>query len=364
MGNSTLIWTMVITDSLIALAYLAISANLYDLVRKIRLPFSTMFVAFGTFILACGATHALEVYTIWVPNYWLAAGVKVVTAIASVATALFMVPARKQVEQTLADARAVHSDLSSRVESRTEELQEAIKARDQFLSIASHELKTPLTSLKLQLELLHKRIAKGVNETSTEKFSQSLRLSSLQVDRLTVLVEDLLDVSRIQAGKLSIHSEIVNLTEVVQSAIEQFSETAVKSGCQIELKIENEIQGFWDYSRIEQVLANLISNAIKYAPGSKIEIAVRNAAPWAEISVKDNGPGIEPHRQARIFERFERATSSRSISGLGLGLFIVRELVNAHKGLIEVKSTPGQGSQFIVRLPLPQNAEATSSSQG
>jgi signal transduction histidine kinase len=275
-----------------------------------------------------------------------------------------MVPARKQVEQTLADARAVHSDLSLRVESRTEELQEAIKARDQFLSIASHELKTPLTSLKLQLELLHKRIAKGVNETSSEKFSQSLRLSSLQVDRLTVLVEDLLDVSRIQAGKLSIHSENVNLTEVVQSAIEQFSETAVKSGCQIELKIENEIQGFWDYSRIEQVLANLISNAIKYAPGSKIEIAVRNVAPWAEISVKDNGPGIEPHRQARIFERFERATSSRSISGLGLGLFIVRELVNAHKGLIEVKSTPGQGSQFIVRLPLPQSAEATSSSRG
>ena len=320
LGDQALIWTMVVTDSLIALAYLAISANLYNLVRKVQLPLSTMFVAFGTFILACGATHAMEVYNIWVPDYWLSAGVKVITAIASVATAIWVFPVKRVVVKKLMEARALQTDLAHRVEKRTQELEQAIKARDQFLSIASHELKTPLTSLKLQLELLHKRLA---SNGPKEKLDQGVKLSVSQVNRLTVLVEDLLDVGRMQAGRLLIHGEKVDLSEAIRTAVEQFSEFAQRENCKFDLQLQDGIVGFWDYSRIEQVLANLISNAIKYAPGTLITIRAQMSEGMAEIMVQDRGPGIVRERQSQIFERFERATSSRSISGLGLGLFIV-----------------------------------------
>ena len=231
--------------------------------------------------------------------------------------------------------------------------QDAIRARDEFLSIASHELKTPITSLKLQIQMTKRRIKPESNLLPTaESLTKVFDSSGRQIDRLTHLVEDLLDVSRIQSGKLDYNFEDVVVAELVDEVIERFSDQLSDAGSSLELEVQPNLMAHWDRSRIEQVLVNLISNAIKYAPRTPILLVVTGNEKMATIVVRDQGPGIPQDRQSKIFERFERATASRNISGLGLGLFIVREIVSAHQGSIRVESKSGEGTSFVVDLPL------------
>lgn len=226
--------------------------------------------------------------------------------------------------------------------------QAAVKHRDEFLSIASHELKTPITALRLQLQLARRRIDSGERVETVPLLDTTLK----QVNRLTVLVEDLLDVSRIQSGKLSFHFDETQLSELVEQVLDRFALQLRLAECPVTLTIEPGIVGIFDRTRIEQVVANLLSNATKYASGHPVHVALFREGGAARLVVSDGGPGIPGHKIPVIFDRFERAITSRKISGLGLGLYIVRQIVKAHRGTVDVESVPGTGCRFTVTLPL------------
>lgn len=240
----------------------------------------------------------------------------------------------------------------------TEELALAVQVRDEFLSIASHELKTPVTSLKLQIEMTRRAVIPEESKApSPEKLAKVLDVSKVQVKRLTTLIEDLLDVSRIGAGKLSLHFEEVNITALVHQTIELFKEISEKSGCLIHFKFERPVYCVCDSFRMEQVIVNLISNACKYGLGRPVQVSVSQERNFARIEVQDFGLGIPDEKIEKVFERFERAISYHKISGLGLGLYISRQIVRGHQGNIYVKSKLDQGSTFIVEIPLRQEDE-------
>jgi signal transduction histidine kinase len=233
-----------------------------------------------------------------------------------------------------------------------QDAQAAIHIRDEFLSIASHELKTPVTSLKLQLQLTQRRVKPEENLAPTPaKLAKVLDISTKQVDRLSALIEDLLDVSRIESGKLSYHFERVDLASLVKETVDRFSDQLQAARCPFEISASQPVKVICDRFRIEQVVANLITNAIKYGEGKPIRISVEPSIQGARIVVQDFGMGIEKSKQAKVFDRFERAISHNNISGLGLGLYITRQIVDAHGGTVSLMSELGQGSTFTVELP-------------
>ena len=245
--------------------------------------------------------------------------------------------------------------LEKRVEERTADLEAALKTRDEFLLIASHELKTPLTSLKLRLQLA-KRNARPeslktfTNSELTKIFTQALE----QTDSLANLVEDLLDVSRIQIGKFNLNLHEIDFSTMVKNVIGRFKEQFEEANCRMEMIIKDGIFTLCDQLRMEQVMTNLITNAIKYGAGSLIQfhLDLIDDNQTIFLSVKDGGVGIPKDKQEKIFERFERLTSYKHIGGLGLGLFIVKKIVSSHQGEVYVESEPGKGATFIVKLPL------------
>jgi signal transduction histidine kinase len=230
--------------------------------------------------------------------------------------------------------------------------QSAIRARDEFVSIASHELKTPITSLKMQLQMMLRGINVEKNQTpSPEKLLKALTSSTKQIDRLTVLIEDLLDVTRIETGKLTYKFEKVDLSVMVKEIMDRYAEEAKYAKTEFKQNLQENVVSFCDRYRIEQVFINLLSNAIKYGSNNPIEVTVKSEPGKAIIIVKDNGMGIAKEMQSKIFERFERAISSTNISGLGLGLYITKQIIDAHQGSIEVESDLNAGSTFKVCLP-------------
>jgi signal transduction histidine kinase len=272
---------------------------------------------------------------------------------------------RQETQEQLADlltreqnAHGREIEVRQKLERLAEDLQRAIDARDEFLSIASHELKTPITSLKLQLQQLRRRLDPNTPQAlEPGKLGKLLDSSSRQLDRLTRLIEDLLDVARIRAGKLSFSFEEFFADELFSEVLERFSDQLAEADCRTEVDVQPRLSVVWDRTRMEQVLVNLVANAIKYAPGVLIQIRLHAEGDQARLVVRDFGPGIPQERQAKIFERFERATSARNISGLGLGLFIASEIITAHQGTIRVESEAGKGAAFIIQLPLRLAAE-------
>ncbi|MGZ6289511.1 MAG: MASE1 domain-containing protein [Bdellovibrionota bacterium] len=228
---------------------------------------------------------------------------------------------------------------------------EAVALRDEFLSIASHELKTPITSLKLRLQMAKRSLAMST-VALPDGFAKVFDISNAQVERLNSLIDDLLDVSRIQAGKLSLSVEELDLGCLLKEVVGRFINEAAAANCTIRFFIEPNLFGNWDRTRLEQVFVNLFSNAIKYAPGSELHIRAEAHEGSALLSFKDFGPGIPADKQESIFERYERAAAAKHTAGLGLGLFIVKQIVLAHQGRIWVESSPGTGSTFFIELPL------------
>jgi len=225
--------------------------------------------------------------------------------------------------------------------------QEAVRVRDDFLSIASHELRTPLTPLRLQTQVLRRLLAQG-SASPREKVLSSLDTLDRQTDRLSRLVSDLLDVSRITVGKLTLHREPVDLADVAREVVDRY---APSSRSPISLQARG-APGNWDRGRLEQVATNLLANAIKYGEGKPIDVVVDRTDRQALLVVRDRGIGIAPPDAQRIFNRFERASSATSYGGLGLGLYIAQQIATAHGGEISVDSAPGQGATFTVALPL------------
>jgi PAS domain S-box-containing protein len=235
---------------------------------------------------------------------------------------------------------------------------EAVRLRDEFLSIASHELKTPVTTLQLQLQSLLRRSPSGEMDAAGSRLSTAQR----QVDRLGKLIDRLLDISRLTAGRLEMELETVDLRDVVDEVVSRFEEELRSSGCPLTVRGSGASAGRWDRSRVDQVVTNLLSNAIKYGSGKPIEVTLDGDEKTARLEVRDHGIGIAPHSLVRVFERFERAVSERHYGGLGLGLWIVRQIVDALGGSVRAESTPGQGSTFIVELPRVPPTEALGAS--
>lgn len=242
-----------------------------------------------------------------------------------------------------------HTDITAQREAE-ETLRQAVKLRDEFLSVASHELRTPLTALSLQLEGLKRQIERQPaieGARVVRKVETALRQSG----RLATLIEGLLSVSRIIAGRFQLELEPFDLTDVVHDTVERVTEIATRAGCEIRVAPGGPVVGTWDRSRLDQVLMNLLTNAIKYGAGHPVDVEAEAPGDAVELRVRDHGIGISEADQPRIFGRFERAVPSTHYGGLGLGLYISREIVEAHGGTIHVESTPGSGSTFIVRLP-------------
>jgi PAS domain S-box-containing protein len=230
-----------------------------------------------------------------------------------------------------------------------EELKRAIEARDDFLSIASHELRTPLSTLVLQLETLKHSLARLPLE---EKTRQRLEAAGRQTLRLGALIDSLLDVARICSGRLQIEPRESDLAQIARLCVERLGDESQRAGVEVRLRAPETLRGLWDELRMEQVVTNLLSNAIKYGAKKPIEVVLEPRIGAATLRVSDQGIGIDPDNQRRIFDRFERAVSSRHYGGLGMGLYITRQIVEAHGGTISVQSTPEKGSTFIVELPV------------
>jgi signal transduction histidine kinase/PAS domain-containing protein len=234
------------------------------------------------------------------------------------------------------------------------EAQDAIRLRDEFLSIASHELKTPLTPLSLKLQMLGKELRRQPDSALRRSVEDYVATGARQVKKLSELVSDLLDVTRISGGKLRLEFEDVDLATLVREVVARHEPEAARLGSNLVLDVQGTVVGQWDRLRLEQVITNLVDNAIKYGAGKPVQVRVQVGGSQVMLQVSDEGIGIAPEYLPRIFGRFERAVSERHYGGLGLGLYITRTIVEAMGGHIGVESRPGEGSLFTVELPLRQ----------
>jgi signal transduction histidine kinase len=256
---------------------------------------------------------------------------------------------RHELEKSIEEARASR-----------DEVQRLLQLRDEFISIAGHELKTPLTPLCLQKHMIEKIMhTRGLpEELKEQKLEAYLKMSQRQIDTLSKLVEALLDVSQIRLGRFSMKPEAdVDLVKLVREVVERYRPQWEIAHSPVKVDVLGESpRGQWDSLRMEQAISNLLTNAIKYGRGKPIELTISSDVSRATISFRDFGSGISKADQARIFNRFERAGSIASFGGLGLGLYITRQIIAAHAGTIGIESEVGKGTTFIIDLPLSHDS--------
>lgn len=228
------------------------------------------------------------------------------------------------------------------------ELREAVAIRDRFLSIASHELKTPITTLSIVAESL----IRSLETVTREVLTRRLTALSRQTARLNRLVNDLLDVSRIRGGLLQLSIEPVDLGALVREIVDRHSEEAARAGCAVTVRAAGPVVGAWDRARLDQVVTNLLGNALKYGVGKPVSIVVESKGKTARLSIEDRGIGIAPKDHQRIFRQFERAVGDGEFGGMGLGLWISHEIVARLGGSLHVESRVGEGARFVIELPL------------
>lgn len=260
--------------------------------------------------------------------------------------------ARKDQEGKIDGLMFLGLDVTDQVETRLN-LQKAVQARDEFLSIASHELKTPITSFLIQLQLVDTLRARGDKRAYEEKRINSLvEMGTRQLMRINRLVDDMLDIARINTGKLSFRKETVQLNDILQEVITRMRFLFEKEETTLILSQTTDIEIALDRIRIEQVLTNVLTNALRYGKKNPVTVSLVKEETFALISVADQGLGMAPEVLEKIFNRFERGVNANDFSGLGLGLYISRQIVEAHGGKIEARSDgPGKGSTILISLP-------------
>ena len=239
---------------------------------------------------------------------------------------------------------------------------ESIEARDTFLSVAAHELRTPLTSLLLQVGRIRRAAEAGRLEP--EAALRGIKTAEAQGQRLSSLVDSLLDVAHVSSGRMTMVTEQLDIAQVVLDTTTSMAPDCERAGCALDVAVSGKVSGSWDRARMEQVLTNLLANAVKFGARQPIEVRLEATADIARISVRDHGIGVSREDQARIFNRFERAVSPRNYGGLGLGLYISARILRAHGGSLRVESEPGQGACFIAELPRNRDPEDTPRPQG
>jgi PAS domain S-box-containing protein len=233
-------------------------------------------------------------------------------------------------------------------------LRHALSVRDDFVAIASHELKTPLTALKLHNQLFQRGVERNDGKIYTpEKVQNLLGKNASHIDRLTRLVDDMLDISRIRTGKLSVRKEPCEISSMLLDVINRTKIQFEESGSgHPQILVLDKVEGEWDQLRIEQVMTNIITNAIRYGQGREISISLQDLGESVRFSVTDQGLGIAKSDHQKIFMRYERGLIAREIAGLGIGLFITQQIVLAHQGRIWVESEVSKGATFFVDLPI------------
>ncbi|WP_158501577.1 MASE1 domain-containing protein [Vitiosangium sp. GDMCC 1.1324] len=252
--------------------------------------------------------------------------------------------------QSFAEDVAHHCALALENARLLGQFQAAIHARDEFIAIAAHELRTPLTALNLQMQGLVRPLRQLPDP---EPLLARFQLAARQISRLGRLVEGVLDVGNLNAGRrLQLEREPLDLGELVRDVVDGYSAELERAGCGVSVFVPQRVNGLWDRARLEQALTHLLGNALKFGAGRPIELRVERREDRARLVVTDHGIGVSPEALERIFGRFERAVSSREYGGLGLGLFLAREIVEAHGGTIQVTSQPGEGATFVLELPV------------
>jgi signal transduction histidine kinase len=398
--NQPLLFTHLLSDTLIGLSYVAISLSLAFLVHRARndIPFSLLFIAFGLFIVACGLTHFMEVWTLWHPSYWAAGAVKVVTAAASVTTAVampFTIPKvlltvrakRYSREHAIATARAValqeqnallesqaiqleesvhtSEELASALEQTNRELVQAVAAaelarvaaenanhvKSDFLAVMSHELRTPLNAIIGYEQLLEEGMSGPVSDVQQRQLGR-IRLSATH---LLGLIDEVLTLASLEAGAIVPAQTPVSLHAIVEEACVLVKPAAdVKNvGMRVELPASDPVL-VSDPLRVRQILVNLLTNAVKYTEKGEIVLRASVGADHARFVVTDTGIGIPPESTSQIFDPFWQAESTRTrkVGGVGLGLSVALQLARALGGTLELTSTSPSGSTFTLSLPL------------
>jgi signal transduction histidine kinase len=261
--------------------------------------------------------------------------------------------AMKQQVEALEQSRREQEALLVQLQSTQRELEQAVRMRDDFMSIVAHEVRTPLNGLILETQLRKMHLARDNAAAFTlDKMHAMVDRDERQIKSLIRLIEDMLDVSRIRTGKLSIRPSQFDLAALVRSLLQNFAPQIDAAESSVTLDAEESVIGHWDEFRIEQVISNLLTNALRYGAKSPINVKVYSENGQARVEVRDQGIGIGEENQKRIFQQFERVTAKHAVAGLGLGLFISEQIVTAHGGTITVESRIGEGALFRVCLPL------------
>ena len=266
--------------------------------------------------------------------------------------------ARMQV-QALEKSRHEQQILLRQLQATEGELRIALRMRDDFMSMAAHELRTPLNTLFLETQLRKMQLTRGqAHIFDTHYLEAMVDKDQRQIQSMVRLIDDMLDASRVRSNRLSIRPTQVELTGLLTRVVENLSHQAADVDTTITLQAHPHVTGLWDAFRIEQVAINLLTNALRYGQGKPVDVSLHLVPGGVRMDVRDQGMGISDTDQQRIFDQFERVTGSDGTGGLGLGLYITRQLVEAHGGLISVQSVPGEGSVFQVTLPLSPSAAA------
>jgi two-component system, OmpR family, sensor kinase len=236
------------------------------------------------------------------------------------------------------------------LEHRIAELSEALRARDEFVSAAAHELRNPMTPILMRIEQLLEH-ARHLDSDCPADIVTGLEALLRNIDRYIQRATVLLDVSRIMSGALHLQLQPTDFSALVHATMQRYEPLAAKAGSRFVLAVDDRVVGRWDQLALEQIADNLLSNAIKYGDGQPIDVSLSGGGTLARLVVRDHGIGISEASQARIFDRFERVVTSRPHTGFGIGLWIVRQLAEAMGGSIAVQSRPSKGSTFTVALP-------------
>jgi signal transduction histidine kinase len=261
--------------------------------------------------------------------------------------------AMKQQVEALEQSRREQEALLKQLQATQNELEQAVRMRDDFMSIVAHELRTPLNGLILETQLRKMHLARDNAAAFTlDKMHAMVDRDERQIKSLIRLIEDMLDVSRIRTGKLSIRTSQFDLVKLVSNLLQNFAPQIDAAETSVTFTADQPVVGNWDEFRIEQVISNLLTNALRYGGKSTIDVRVFTKDGQARVEVQDRGIGISEENQRRIFQQFERVSAKTVVAGLGLGLFISEQIVAAHGGSITVESRIGEGALFRVCLPL------------
>jgi len=264
-----------------------------------------------------------------------------------------LISREKNTKKTIQEALRALKHTALKLSEREKELSCAVRARDDFFSIASHELKTPITALKLQIQIFERQIKKQADSKFKASFLETAHAIEEQISRLTNLVESLLDVTRIAQGSLKLELSHIDVAELAKDMALRYSNILSASACEVRIRQKGTAFLKCDRMRMEQVFTNLLANSAKYAPRAPIDIFISREAEELKITFKDSGLGISPSQIKHIFAPFKRLEHlSKVNSGMGLGLFIVKQVIEAHGGQIECESELGKGVSFVMSLPL------------